>query len=83
MIRHLESKGFLKHRQDGKRYIYRASQSRQKAARSALKKLLDVFFSGSPAEAVAAMIDTRGSKISQAELDRIEALIQDARKKEQ
>ena len=43
MIRHLESKGLLSHRQDGKRYIYKAKQSREAASRSALRKLMDVF----------------------------------------
>ncbi|HRA88342.1 MAG TPA: BlaI/MecI/CopY family transcriptional regulator [Planctomycetaceae bacterium] len=79
MIRHLESKGLLKHRQDGKRYVYRATQSRVAASRSALRKLLDVFFAGSPSDAVAAILDVQGKQIDLAELDRIEALIQNAR----
>ncbi|HQX51761.1 MAG TPA: BlaI/MecI/CopY family transcriptional regulator [Planctomycetaceae bacterium] len=79
MIRHLESKGLLKHRQDGKRYVYRATQSRVAASRSALRKLLDVFFAGSPSDAVAAILDVQGKQVDQAELDRIEALIQNAR----
>jgi len=79
MIRHLESKGLLKHRQDGKRYVYRATQSHASASRSALKKLLDVFFAGSPSDAVAAILDVHGKQIDQAELDRIDALIQHAR----
>lgn len=82
MIRHLESKGLLKHRQDGKRYVYRPTQSRTTAGKSALRKLLNVFFSGSPSEAVAAILDVQGRQIDQQELDRIEALIQEARKKE-
>jgi len=79
MIRHLESKGLLKHRQDGKRYVYRATQSHASASRSALRKLLDVFFAGSPSDAVAAILDVHGKQIDQAELDRIDALIQHAR----
>ena len=79
MIRHLESKGHLKHRQDGKRYVYRAKQSHISASRLALRKLLDVFFAGSPADAVAAILDVQGERLDQAELDRIEVLIQHAR----
>jgi predicted transcriptional regulator len=79
MIRHLETKGHLKHRQDGKRYVYRASQSHGSASRSALRKLLDVFFAGSPADAVAAILDVEGKQLDRAELDRIDALIQHAR----
>ena len=79
MIRHLETKGLLKHRQEGKRYVYRTIQSRVSASRSALKKLLDVFFAGSPSDAVAAILDVQGNQIDQAELDRIADLIQQAR----
>ena len=79
MIRHLESKGHLKHRQDGKRYVYRAKKSHVSASRSALRKLLDVFFAGSPSDAVAAILDVQGERLDQVELDRIEALIQHAR----
>src|SRR5436190_3182556 len=64
MIRHLEAKGLLKHRQDGKRYVYKSTQSRQAASRSALRKLLDVFFAGSASDAVAAILDVSGDKIA-------------------
>lgn len=80
MIRHLESKGLLKHRQEGRRYLYRPTQSRVSASRSALRKLLDVFFAGSPSDAVAAILDVEGKRLDPGELDRIEALIQHARK---
>ncbi|MCA9060351.1 MAG: BlaI/MecI/CopY family transcriptional regulator [Planctomycetaceae bacterium] len=79
MIRHLESKGYLRHRQDGKRYVYRATQARSIAARTALQKLLDVFFAGAPADAVAAILDVRQGHLKTEDLDRIEALIQQAR----
>jgi predicted transcriptional regulator len=79
MIRHLESKGHLKHRQDGKRYVYRATQSRVSASRTALRKLLEVFFAGSPSDAVAAILDVQGKQLDQAELDRIDVLIKNAR----
>ena len=47
IIRKIESKGLLTHRQDGKRYVYRAKQSRETASRTALQKLMDVFI-GTP-----------------------------------
>ena len=42
IIRKIEAKGLLTHRQDGKRYVYRARQSRETASRTALQKLMDV-----------------------------------------
>ena len=79
MIRHLESKKLLKHRQDGKRYLYKPTQSHQAASRSALKKLLDVFFAGSAADALAAMIDVSDAKLSADDFHRMEQLIKQAK----
>lgn len=70
----------MKHRQDGKRYVYKAKQSRVSASRTALRKLLDVLFGGSPSDAVAAVLDVQGKQLDQAELDRIDELIQSARR---
>lgn len=79
MIRHLEAKRLLKHRQDGKRYVYKATQSHDVASRSALRKVLDVFFAGSASDAVAAILDVSGDKLSPEDLKRMADLIQQAR----
>ena len=76
MMRHLEAKRLLRHRQEGKRYLYKATQSRESASRSALRKLLDVFFAGSASDAVAAILDVQGEQLSSEELARIESLVQ-------
>lgn len=78
MIRLLESKGFLRHRREGTKYIYRPTQSRDAAQRTALQHLLRTFFGGSAPDAVAAMLDTE--QLSSDDLTRIEILIDDARK---
>lgn len=80
IIRQIESKGLLTHRQDGKRYVYRATQSRKTASRSALRRLMDVFFSGSAPDAVAAILDDSASTLTKSDLDRISAIIEAARK---
>jgi BlaI family transcriptional regulator, penicillinase repressor len=79
MIRLLEAKRWLRHRQDGKRYVYRATQSHEVASRSALRKVLDVFFAGSASNAVAAILDLSGDRLSAEDLDRMTKLIQEAR----
>ncbi|MCA9173542.1 MAG: BlaI/MecI/CopY family transcriptional regulator [Planctomycetales bacterium] len=79
MIRHLESKGLLTHRQDGKRYVYRATQSRESAGRSAVRKLLDVFYSNSASDAVAAILDVSANELEPEDLDRMARLIREAR----
>jgi predicted transcriptional regulator len=79
MIRHLESKGLLTHWQDGKRYVYKATQSREAASRSALRRLMDVFFAGSALDAVAAILDVSSDTLEPADLDRMAKLIRQAR----
>jgi BlaI family penicillinase repressor len=80
MLRLLEEKGYLKHQQDGPRYVYLPTLSREKASQSALKQLVQTFFDGSAEQAVAALIDISKSKMSDSELDRLSALIEQARK---
>lgn len=79
MIRLLESKGLLRHRQDGKRYVYKAIQSREAASKSALRKLMDVFFAGSAADAVAAILDVSSESLEPGDLDRMAKLIRQAK----
>ena len=79
MIRHLESKGLLRHRQDGRRYVYKATQSRAVASRSALRKLIDVFFAGSASDTVAAILDVSGDKLAPDDLARMADMIHQAR----
>lgn len=78
MIRLLESKGLLKHRQEGTKYVYRPIQSKESASKSALSHLVQTFFGGSPSDAVAALFETE--KLSKNDLKQIETLIHEARK---
>jgi predicted transcriptional regulator len=83
IIRKIEARGLLTHRQDGKRYVYRARQSRETASRTALQKLMDVFFSGSAPDTVAAIMDVSAKNLDPADLDRIAEIIDQARKEGQ
>jgi predicted transcriptional regulator len=80
MMRILEEKGHLKHRQEGARYVYMATQSREKASRSALKRVIATFFDGSIEQAVSALIDSSDAKLSGTELDKIQQIIDQAKK---
>jgi predicted transcriptional regulator len=79
-LRILEEKGFLRHDDDGKRYIYRPVVGPVEARRSAVDHLLNTFFGGSAAGAVMALLETPGSELTKEELDRMAALIERARK---
>ncbi|HZF73414.1 MAG TPA: BlaI/MecI/CopY family transcriptional regulator [Gemmatimonadaceae bacterium] len=57
MLALLEQKGYVKHRRDGLRYVYSPSGNTAAAKGSALQKLVDTFFGGSPARAVATLLE--------------------------
>lgn len=78
----LEKKGFLKHRQDGPRYVYAPTIAPEKAQQSAMKHVLKTFFQGSPSAAILALLGDGASKLSQKELDEIAGAIAQARRKE-
>jgi predicted transcriptional regulator len=80
MIGKLEAKGYLEHRQEGPRYLYLATVPRQEARESALERLVRTFFDGSAERAVTALLDRSAGEMSDEELGRLSALIQDARK---
>jgi len=56
MLVRLEGKGYVRHREEGLRYIYVPTKSRVSAQRSALDKLVHVFFGGSPRDTVTALL---------------------------
>ena len=56
MLVRLEAKGFIRHREEGLRYVYFPTKSRASARRTALDKLVKVFFGGSPRDTVTALL---------------------------
>ena len=78
-LRVLERKGHVRHEEEGLRYIYLPTVPRHSARRSALKHLVDTFFDGSSAKAVAALLGGEGSRVSDEELERIAQLVDRAR----
>jgi predicted transcriptional regulator len=79
-LRVLEQKGHLKHEHDGARYVYIPTLNREKVRNSALDQLLATFFEGSAANVVATLIERQRGKMSDHELERLSALIEQARK---
>ena len=79
MLRLLESKGYLRHEQDGARYVYLPTTERDEARRSALTHLLRTFFDGSRENAVAALLDLDDQPLDPAEYGRLKSLLEQAR----
>lgn len=82
LLRILETKGLIRHEEDGPRYVYVTAIPRDTAKRSALRHLVRTFFDDSTEDAVAALIDGSSTGLSTAQLDRLQALI-DARRSRQ
>ena len=80
LLKVLEDKGHLRHEQDGPRYVFLPTVSRDKARRSALTRIVQTFFEGSTAQAVAALLGEPGAKLTDEDLDRLSSLIDQARK---
>lgn len=80
MLRLLEEKGYLRHEQDGPRYVFTPTLAREKARKSALKQMLETFFDGSTEQAVAALLNLSKSKLDKDELDRLSKMIETAKK---
>lgn len=80
LLRLLEEKGYLRHQQDGPRYMFLPTLARAKAQKSALKQMLQTFFDDSTEQAVAALLDLSRNKLSPEELERLSNMIEEARK---
>jgi len=81
-LRILEEKGHVKHIEDGKRYVYVPVEPRQAAAQSALHQVVQTFFGGSLEGAVRTFLSGEEAQVSDEELDRLSALIEGAKAKE-
>jgi BlaI family penicillinase repressor len=81
ILRTLEEKGFVKHRREGKRFIYTPTIPTDKARTTALEHLLDTFFRGSAARAVVALLDQTDAALSEKEKKMIIDRIEESRKR--
>jgi predicted transcriptional regulator len=81
MLRLLESKGYLRHEQDGPRYVYFPTADTDRVSKSAVKHLVRTFFDNSASSAVAAMVGMYEKRWSDEDFDRIAKMIEKARAK--
>jgi len=80
-LRILEEKGHVTHTQDGAKYIYHPSKPRPPVAREALYKLMETFFGGRPEQIVNTLLTDDERKLSDEDLERLSAMIAEARQK--
>ena len=75
MLALLGSKGHVRHKREGMRYIYTPAVAPAKARRSALRQIVSTFFRGSPFEAAATLLEMSGEELSAEERGQLSALI--------
>jgi predicted transcriptional regulator len=79
-LRVLEEKGYVRHEEDGRRFVFSPVLPRRSVRKSALRHVVDTFFEGSTEKVVAALLGGEGAAVSDDELDRILDLVTKARK---
>ena len=80
VIRTLEEKGHITHKEQGLRYVYLPTVPVDRARKSAVSHLLSTFFNDSPARLMAALLDSSSTKLTGDDLKQIEEMIRKSRK---
>jgi BlaI family penicillinase repressor len=73
MLRKMETRGLVKHRTEGRSFVYRAAVGAEEVSRSMTDHLVDRVFAGSLADVVSHLLTNR--EVSRAELSQLEKLI--------
>lgn len=79
MIVRLEEKGWLKHREEGRTFVYSANRPRSVSLGAKVAQMVDRLFAGSPEDMVTALIEYRG--LSRQGAERIRDMIDVADRK--
>ena len=81
MLARLEEKGYLEHNQDGPRNVYSAMVPLERARQTAMQRMMQTFFDGSPVKTVANILDEADAELTDDDLVELAALIERARKR--
>lgn len=77
-LANLEKDGYVHHREDGPRYVYRPIVPPEEAERMAIRHLLKTFFAGSPSRAILTILDMASMRLPPEELKEIARKIEEA-----
>ncbi len=78
-LRVLEQKGYVRHEERGRQFVYMPTVPLRTARKSALRHVVDTFFDGSVEKVVAALLGGEAARVSEHDLDRIVQLVSKAR----
>ena len=79
-LRTLEQKGRVSHEEDGRAYVYRPTLRRDAARKSALTHVVKTFFDNSTEQALSALLELKGPRLSDAQLERVSRLVENAKR---
>lgn len=80
-LRILEEKGHLRHREEGRAFVYRPTRAKRHEATSAMRRLLGVFYDGSITQAFSGMLELADTRLDESELEELQQMIDRAREK--
>ena len=78
LLRRLEHKGYLRHEEEGRAYVYHAIEPSRGIAARAVRQIIDRFCQGSVEELVSGMVDSKVLSVS--EMKRLEEFVRSRRK---
>ncbi len=81
LLRILEDKGQLMHEKEGRQFIYFTVVRQGRMGKNVFKDLLNTFFKGSLTDAVATFINDPETEMTEEELNELETLVKQAKKK--
>jgi BlaI family penicillinase repressor len=76
LLERMEEKGWLKHRAEGRTFLYAAARPRQASIGQKVREIVETICGGSPETLVTALLDYRGLRAD--ELRRIRQLLEQA-----
>jgi BlaI family penicillinase repressor len=80
VLRILGEKNLIRYKEDGPRYVYYPAQDTEEARDDVLAHVVRTYFAGSPEQAVTALLRMTDVDMESADIERLRASIQNARK---
>ena len=81
MLRRLERKGFVTHREEQGRFVYAPALADKRIKQTAVRRFVETYFGGSPLGAATALLGMSG-KVSPEEIEKMEAMLAKVRKEQ-
>ena len=78
ILRRLEQKGYLRHEEQGRAYVYRAAEPARSLAARAVRQIIDRFCKGPVEELVNGLVE--GKLLSKGEMERLEDYVRGRRR---